>query len=288
MGVANCGAEADDDRSAYRQCSPTKGNHKMKSVTQPLALAVVAILAASACEEHKTGEKGNLPATAYVDPKGYFSMLPPSGWRVQEYPQDPRGKVAFTAPDADVDLRVLAKAVDIADYDGLIANLRDIEKQVAVPMNIEPVVFNGMPAIKREATLTMQGVTQKMLWIDLLIGGISYNIQYGAPPSLFDKYRDTAWHSMLTHQPLKGKNSSSPEEARRHDAAKWLRLAQIALEMGKTQAAKDAVSAGIEAEPGNAQLQKLRADLGIALPTSTKPNVNSVAREEKREEGGHH
>ena len=226
-----------------------------------LALTLVAILVVSGCGDNKTAQKENSQPTAYVDPKGYFRILQPSGWRIQEYQQDPRGKVAFIAPGNQIDLRVLVKAVGIPDYEGLIKNLKDIETQSGVPMNIEPVLFNKMPAVKREATVTMQGVTQKLLWIDLLIDGVSHNLQYGAPPNLFDKYYAVAWQSMLTYEPLKRELPSSPEEARKHEAAKWIRLADMALEMGKIQTAKDAVSAGLEADPENAELKQLKSDL---------------------------
>jgi len=235
----------------------------MKLVKESIALtlAVTAILFVAGCKEDKTVKSDDSQPTDFVDPKGYFKILPPLGWRIQEYRQDPRGKVAFIAPGKQIALRVLAGTVDIPDYDGLIKNLKDIEAQLGVPMNIEPVVFNGMPAIKRVATVTMQGVTLKLLWIDLLIDGVSHNLQYAAPPSVFDKHYGTAWQSMLTYEPLKREKPSSPEEARKHEAAKWVRLARIALEMGKTQAAKDAVSAGLEADPENAELKQLKSDL---------------------------
>lgn len=212
-------------------------------------------------ESQKSPDDVALAPQVYIDPKGFFKIAPPQGWRIQEYPQDLRGKVAFIARGNQIDLRVLAKTVEIPDYDGLIKNLKDVEKQVGVSTNIEPYVFNGMPAVKRVATVTMQGVTQKLLWIDLLINDVSHNLQYGSLPNLFDKHYETAWQSMLTYEPLKQEKSASPEEARKHEAAKWIRLARLALEMSKTQTAKDAVSAGLEADPENAELKQLRTEL---------------------------
>ena len=66
---------------------------------------------------------------------------------------------------------------------------------------------------------------------------------------------------MSTYEPLKRTTPRSPEEAREHEVAIWIRLADIALEMGKTQAAKDAVAAGLQADPGNTQLKQMKADL---------------------------
>lgn len=226
-----------------------------------LALAVAVILAVGGCGEDKTAKNETSQTTVYVDSKGYFRILPPSGWRIQEYREDPRGKVAFLAPGDQVDLRVMAKAVDIPDYDALIQDFKETESQLGIQMNIEPTVFKGMPAIKRHATITVQGVTQELFLIDLLIDGVDHNLQYGAPPSLFDKHYETAWKSMLTYEPLKRDKPSSPEEARTHEIAKWIRLAKIALEMGKIQSAKDIVSAALEEDPENEELKALKSDL---------------------------
>ena len=202
-----------------------------------------------------------LAKVAYIDPKGFFEITPPKDWNRQEYPQDPRGKVAFFAPDKQADLRILAKAVDIPDYDALIEDLKSKEKQLGVRTNIEPIVFSRMPAVKRLTTITMQGVTLRLLLVDLLVGGISHNIQYCASPGLFAKYQETAWKSMLTYKPLKRAKQASPEEARKHEVAKWIRLAKIALEMGKIQAAKEAVAAGLETDPQNIELKQMKSNL---------------------------
>ena len=42
----------------------------------------------------------------YVDPKGYFKIVPPAQWKIEEYPQDPRGKVAFFGPGDDIEFRI--------------------------------------------------------------------------------------------------------------------------------------------------------------------------------------
>jgi len=200
-------------------------------------------------------------SSAYLDPKGFFKISPPSGWRVQDYPQDPRGKVTFLEPSNQASLRTLTQVVDITDLGEVIQHLRNMEKQVGSQMNIEPIVFNKMPAVKRNAILTISGVTSKYLWIDFLLDGVQHNLQYSAEPKLFDKYYPIAWNSMLSYEPLKRKKSSSSEEAKKHEAAKWIRLANISIEMGKTQAAKQAVAAGLEVDPENTELKKLKSVL---------------------------
>lgn len=220
-------------------------------------------VSADARPQDLTSESKENNEDVYIDPKGFFRITPPAGWRVQEYPDDPRGKVAFHTPDGQTALRILAKAVNIPDYDALIKNLQVIETQIGVETNIEPTVFNGLPAVKRLATATMQGVTLKLLWVDILVDGVSHNLQYSASPDRFDTYREVAWNSMMTYKPTERDVPLSPEEVLKHQAAKWLRLAQIAVEMGKRDAAKDLVAAGLEVDPKHPELLELKRKLGM-------------------------
>jgi phage shock protein A len=66
---------------------------------------------------------------------------------------------------------------------------------------------------------------------------------------------------MLTYEPLKREIQPSTEEIRKHEAAKWNRLAKIAVEMGNTDLAKDAVSTGLEVDPGNQDLMQIKKKL---------------------------
>ena len=218
-------------------------------------------LATSGCGDSEADKVPvNQEAVKYVDPKGFFSIVPPQGWATEDYLQDPRGKVAFHAPGQDASLRVLAKVVAIPDYDGLMQNLKEIEKELGVSMDIEPVVFNGMPAVKRVASLTVQGVTRRMLWIDILVDGVSHNLQYSSSPSKFDRFFDDAWKAMVTYEP-KASQAGSKREAREHEVAKWMRLARLAMEMGKPDAAKQAVEAGLRVDPTNQELKQMKAEL---------------------------
>lgn len=52
----------------------------------------------------------SLAKSRYSDSNGFFKIVPPEAWRIQKYPQDPRGKVAFIGPNG-AELRVLGKAL---------------------------------------------------------------------------------------------------------------------------------------------------------------------------------
>lgn len=224
-------------------------------------ITLIALLSVYACEQKIPQNQQQEQQTVYTDPKGFFKITPPLDWNIQEYPSDPRGKVAFISSAAQTDLRVLAKAVDIPDFDGLIKDLKDKEIQLGVEMNIEPTVFKKMPAVKRVATITMQGVTVKLLWIDLLINGVSHNLQFTSTPNNFDNYYEAAWNSMLTYEPIEREKPATQEEALHHEVAKWIRLANIAIEWNNIQTAKEAVAIGLELEPKNAELLRLNREL---------------------------
>jgi hypothetical protein len=200
----------------------------------------------------------------YVDPKGFFTITPPAGWSLQEYPTDARGKVAFLADEYNVDLRVLAKPVDILNYQWLIRELQDIETELDVTMNIEPILFNGLPAVKRVATLTAQGITLKFLWIDILIDGISHNIQYGAPPGAFDDYYDTVWQSILTYEPLKPVFSSREDE-RQYKLSDLITFVAEALDLQAFHAAEDGIKAGLLLDEENEDLLYLQSELEMYI-----------------------
>ncbi|MEW5912300.1 MAG: hypothetical protein AB1814_07075 [Thermodesulfobacteriota bacterium] len=200
----------------------------------------------------------------YTDPKGFFQITPPLGWQVQEYPTDPRGKVAFHGPGQKVSLRVLVKAVDLRTLAELREGLEAIEKKVLhVSTHIQPIVFNRMPAFKRQLTHTIRGITLKIVWVDLLIDGWAHNLQYAGKPADFDRWWAAAWQSMQTYHPLSGKKPATAEEARRHEVAKWLRLAELSRQGGLTEAAKTAIVEGLRLDPQNAKLLQMKKEMGL-------------------------
>lgn len=227
------------------------------------------LLSVAGCAEDKsTGNSDPQPAVdidpqpiVYVDSNGYFTIVPPSGWNIQKYPNDPRGKVAFLAPANRVELRVLVKGVPTADYDEQFQIAKSNEADSGIPMHVERVSFNDKPSIKRVATLTQQGVRMKYMMIDLRIGGTNNNLQYGAPEKLFDKHYNAAWLSMLSYEPLGQGKTTSPEEIQRHEVAKWIRMTEVAREMGDIEAARKFVSLGLEVEQDNVELKHLQSVL---------------------------
>lgn len=124
---------------------------------------ILAVVVCSLFGRNGTAATQTLADNWYSDPKGYFRIVPPAGWEVTEYPEDPRGKVAFTGPD-DVELRVLVNAVDFDSVDRLESFCRELAQQIDIEMTVKRTKFDHGPAIER--TFEHQG--QRFRYIDFL------------------------------------------------------------------------------------------------------------------------
>jgi len=195
---------------------------------------------------------GNLANKHYKDPKGYFKILPPGGWRIQEYPQDPRGKVAFLAPGGKIDLRILVNSVDYSTVDELVSFCNNIEKRIGINTNIKRVVFGGQPAVQRNFEL--KGF--KLLYIDFLVGQLDHNLAYSAPKDSFKKYLQIVKTSMETYEP--SIKSLTEEQKQQHLVAKKKRLAELMIEGGNYSMAIQFANEGLEIDPNNRALLELR------------------------------
>jgi len=217
------------------------------------------------CTESSGGEEkqGKLSRTRYVDTKGYFKITPPQGWRILKYPQDPRGKVAFIRAN-NLDLRVLARAADFDNFEGLLKLVKDIEKRTGVNTNIQKISFLGRQAVKRN--FVYKGL--KLLQIDFMEGNIKHNLQYCAPSGVYDKYLAVAMKSMNTYETIL--RAVSEKDVQKHALAQSLRLARISFDRGDVNLASEFVKEGLKIEPKNTDLLKLKRQIeGKRTPALT-------------------
>ncbi|TFH53853.1 MAG: hypothetical protein E4G89_00665 [Methanothrix sp.] len=224
-------------------------NKKGQLITSFYALAMFLLVT---CAVWAQTQGSQLAAKRYVDPKNYFRIVPPDGWKVQEYPQDVRGKVAFIGPETNVDLRVLVNAVDFGTIDELISFCKSIEARTGLSTNIQRVEFGGRPAVKR--SYEMKGI--KFSMVDFLVGSVDHNIQYGAPSNAYQRYLPVATKSMETYEAIA--RSASEQEVSEHAIAKKLRLAQLMMENRNYDLALDYIKEGLEISPKDEKLLELK------------------------------
>ena len=212
----------------------------------------LSLLFMTSCEG---GTKNKLANKRYVDPKGYFKIVPPAGWRIQEYPQDPRGKVAFIAPASNTDLRVLVNAVDFTTIDDLVRFCKNIESRIGISTNIERTTFGGRPAVKR----SFEAKGLRFIMYDFLIGSVDHNLQFAAPPSNFQKYLPIVMKSMETYEPVV--RAMTDQDVIKHAVAKKRRLARLMIEMGNYDLALEFIKEGLELSPRDDELHKLKEEI---------------------------
>ncbi len=239
---------------------------KFSSVTL-ISLLFVFQLIGNANAQSKTA---TLAKSRYSDPNGYFKIVPPEGWQIQKYPQDPRGKVAFIGPDG-VELRVLSKGLDYNSFEEMLEEIKGVENKIGTNTNIEKITFADKPAVKR--TFILKGT--KILFLDFMIGNTTHNLMYSASPTKFENYLSLAQESIETYEPTS--RGVSPEDVKKHSIAKSLRLSQIFFEQGNYDLALEFIKEGLEVEPNNTNLLELKNK--ISSPIDTKPKEENTSND---------
>lgn len=160
-------------------------------------------------------KEGDLSKARYVDPKGYFTITPPVGWRLQEYPQDTRGKVAFFGPESNVDLRVLVSEKDYSSFKELFQHAsetaKDMDRQYGAKVSLEKITFLGRPAVKR--SFVVKDV--RCFAIEFMEKNIRHDIQYAAPNKAYEKYLPIVLKAMDTYEPAQKDLSRETQKSKR-------------------------------------------------------------------------
>lgn len=217
--------------------------------------------AQTSTQDQDTAKQSALAKQLYEDPKGYFQIRPPTGWRAEEYKNDPRGKVKFVCPEnKNVTFLVTGMATGMRAFEEL---LSDSKQQAArsqakyaslnATSSTEASTFQGSPAVK--GSLALPGRVKQMS-IELLRGNSYYMLSYAAPPDFYEKYLDAITQSIETFDAL-------VKDVREIDAMASLvaskkRLAELNLQMGFLDVALRAVEEGLAVDPNNQDLKQLK------------------------------
>lgn len=148
----------------------------------------------------------------YTDKNRYFSFIPPTGWtRAEEFPDDPRSKVAFTYHDNDSDLDVaLVFIVTQVDKPRTLKSLtkfledrlRIVRKQTgAITTSVEPVMLGETQCVSTEVFLD---TTKTKIFLGYPYDTLCLDITYTAPVGVYDVYLPAVQESIATFIPLKG------------------------------------------------------------------------------------
>ena len=164
--------------------------------------------------------------SAYVDPKGYFKIIPPLGWSPVEYPDDPRGKVDFNAMSGNerFQLALIAQKSPFANFDALFAdNERGVHRwgsQRGASVESSKVSMFDVPVARFFSEIPGR---LKLLQFHFVIGDVYYAIALGGAPKAYDKFQRLAMQSTETFQPMFPDIKS--QDARMHVVTSKIRTA---------------------------------------------------------------
>jgi hypothetical protein len=223
---------------------------KLRFTAAALALfATTAVLAQEAVLSEKM----------YVDPKGFFTIVPPRGWAINEYSSDPRGKVDFdvTPGPLAAQLKVIGAASPFDTFEAMVADTEGsagrMRQRFGGSWTVEKISLDGQPAVKMTGGIPGKS---KNLVFQTLRGKSYFTLAYAARVDLFDKHYSTVMTSIESFQPTL--KVLSKQEAARHIAASRIRLANLHIQLGRKDWALKAIEEGLAADPGNKELLDLK------------------------------
>jgi len=197
----------------------------------------------------------------YIDPKGYFKILPPDGWQKQEFSNEPRGKVKFvrSSPTGTM-LQVIAGASPFNNLEELIEDSKRaasrLKQNYGAITNIEKTSFAGFQAMR--FTLEIPNKL-KQEQIQFILGGNHYTLVYGAPPNSFDKFHLIALASLETIEPILKKITK--EESYKHVIASKIRTAKNLIQLGQKEYALTIINEGLSIDQNNNDLLELKKSI---------------------------
>jgi len=224
----------------------------------PLLFLTCNLVFLTLVQETHSLQKQSLSRQEYDDPKGFFTIFPPSGWLIREYPNDPRGKVSFMHPSIkNLTLRIIAQAADYKDFKELSQNAETVARKIRAKFNGEVTIrsssLGDAPALKVIITIPDQ---LKYLQYQFLRGRMYYNLSYSAPLYAYEDFLTEVTYSIETFEP--SSRGVSTKDVVQHSISAKVRRATLLIQMGKLELALEAVNEGLGIEPTNSKLIELK------------------------------
>lgn len=228
----------------------------MKRGTLNYVSMFIAAILLSAQFVTAAAELGDKP---YIDASGYFSITPPGGWNIQNYPSDPRGRVSFKKKEGNefAEIQVLVQAAEITDFFDFARKIKSNLEKIGLKPEWQPVMFSETPAIKSVLTLSVRGRKKKFLNLRFLSGKLYHEIEFSGSSELFDKYQDVFLKTIASYEIGKRK-SEGPVAAKKQKTESYLCLAKVAVEFGDRKSAAAFLDEGLKNDPENKELLGLK------------------------------
>ena len=237
-----------------------KGRCAMRSPSSRLVQVLVMVLGAAQVTAVLAADPPKLASEVYTDPKGYFRIIPPADWTIQEYKSDARGKVDFNWLEAGkkAQLKAIGAANPFVDFDELIQDCKNGMERVRARMGgtftIETITLFGDKAalIVHSLPMGLHGYQ-----VQFLAAGNYFTLAFsGTDKGIYDKYLPVFKASIETFEALP--KTADPAEARKHTLQSKIRLAQLYLQLGRKDWALTAINEGLTIDSKNEELLRLK------------------------------
>lgn len=199
-------------------------------------------------------------ANAYSDKNGFFTFVPPQGWKRKDYPSDPRSKVEFVHPTNEAVHIVIIVATapphmtDSTFVDLIKNDMETTKARIGLPVLVttKPGEFAGHVAAYVRSSLLGGGLEQELTLF--LANNVFFNISFQAPDErLLEANRNVVTDSLST---LVFRGTLNKATAREHQVARYLRLAKLYSDVNNFDGAKAYLSDALQAYPDDARLQR--------------------------------
>lgn len=212
--------------------------------------------------ESQSVKKQYLSEKVYNDPKGFFNIRAPESWNIQEFKDDPRGKVKFICPDAyNTVLQVIGMASSFSNFEELLndaeASAGRLRSKLNARVTTEKTTFANIPAVKMSITIPDK---LKQVQTQFLLGKNHYALVYGAPPDKYEEFLSIAMMSFETFEPLL--KDVTKEEAFQHTMASKLRTAKLLIQANQKEYALTVINEGLQLDSNNKELIELKKQIG--------------------------
>lgn len=132
----------------------------------------------------------------YVDPSGYFSVVPPRHWVKVATPANDFYNVVFRGAH-DMDMRVQVVATHGQTFEGLVKKLRQVERNLSADTHMDFAYVGPYRAVKRSVQL----FRNRVLLLDFMTGDLAHHVQFSMPPESYEEYEPVFLRLMQTYEP---------------------------------------------------------------------------------------
>lgn len=204
----------------------------------------------------------------YKDPAGYFEVLLPFGWKVvNEYSNDPRGKVLLSSPNATIQWRIIAGGGETTSLADLKRNAQRDKSQFP-NIKVSQGKVNEWDAVIIEVELA--GDFNRIL--SFIAANEAHSFAFIGSKHFLDQEQDAIEHIISTYLPFE-KNKSDQTKIQQ-SLAHWIILSQLMYEIGDIEGAKAYLSEAERIAPDDRQVQELAGQV-----RGTNVSQDSIAKE---------